>query len=63
LAVHLFRKLIVVSLGIPFVFPDPVSISVQILYGILLALGSVTVAALLPAIRISRLDPAVAMRE
>jgi putative ABC transport system permease protein len=61
--VHLFRKLIMVSLGIPFIFPDAISLIVQILAGIVLALASVTVAASLPAYRISRQDPAIAMRE
>jgi putative ABC transport system permease protein len=61
--VHLFRKLIIVSLGIPFIFPDSLSLSLQILGGIVLALASVTLAAMLPAYRISRQDPATAMRE
>jgi putative ABC transport system permease protein len=61
--VYLFRKLIIVSLGIPFILPDVSSLALHVLGGIVLALVSVTLAALLPAYRISRQDPAVAMRE
>jgi putative ABC transport system permease protein len=61
--VYLFRKLIIVSLGMPFIFPSALSLSVQILGGIVLALACVTLSALLPAWRISRQDPASAMRE
>lgn len=62
-AVYLFRKLIILSLGIPFILPAASSLTLHILGGVLLALVSVTLAALLPAYRISRQDPAVAMRE
>jgi putative ABC transport system permease protein len=63
LVVFLFRKLISVSLGIPFLLPSPGTLIVQIAIGLLLALFSVNLAALLPAIKISRQDPAIAMRE
>ena len=63
LFVFLFKKLIVVSLGFPFLLPSPSVLIIQILIGMLLALFSVNLAALFPAIRISRQDPAVAMRE
>jgi len=63
LAIFLFRKLIMVSLDIPFLLPSPVSLLVQIGVGLLLALFSVNLAALFPAFKISRQDPAVAMRE
>jgi len=63
LFVFLFKKLIVVSLGFPFLLPSPSVLIIQILIGMLLALSSVNLAALFPAIRISRQDPAVAMRE
>ncbi len=63
LAIFLFRKLIMVSLEIPFLLPSPVSLSIQIAAGLLLALFSVNLAAWLPAFKISRQDPAVAMRE
>jgi putative ABC transport system permease protein len=63
LSVFLFRKLLVVSLGFPFLLPTPSALLVQIVVGLLLALFSVNLAALFPAIKISRQDPAVAMRE
>jgi len=63
MAIFLFRKLIMVSLEIPFLLPSPVSLLLQIGAGLLLALFSVNLAALLPAFKISRQDPAVAMRE
>jgi len=63
LAIYLFRRLIVVSLGVPFLLPSPGSLAVQIGIGLLLAMFSVFLAALLPAIKISRQDPAIAMRE
>jgi putative ABC transport system permease protein len=63
LAIFLFRKLIMVSLDIPFLLPSPGSLLVQIGAGLLLALFSVNLAALFPAVKISRQDPAIAMRE
>jgi putative ABC transport system permease protein len=63
LAIFLFRNLIMVSLDIPFLLPSPVSLLTQIGMGLLLALFSVNLAALIPAWKISRQDPAVAMRE
>jgi putative ABC transport system permease protein len=63
LAVYLFRRLIIVSMGIPFLFPSPGLLLAQVGAGLGLALLSVTLAALLPAYRISHQDPATAMRE
>lgn len=63
LAIYLFRRLIMSSLGVPFLLPSPGSLVLQVGVGLLLAMGSVFLAALLPAVRISRQDPAVAMRE
>jgi len=63
LAVFLFRRLIIVSFGIPFLLPSPGSLVLQISIGLFLACFSVCLAALFPAIKISRQDPAVAMRE
>jgi ABC-type antimicrobial peptide transport system permease subunit len=63
LAIFLFRNLIMVSLEIPFLLPSPVSLALQLGAGLLLALFSVNLAALFPAFRISRQDPAIAMRE
>ena len=63
LSVFLFQKLLVVTLGFPFLLPSPGVLLLQIAIGLLLALFSVNLAALFPAIKISRQDPAVAMRE
>ncbi len=63
LAIYLFRRLIMVSLGLPFLLPTPGSLLLQIAAGMLLALFSIFLAALYPAIKISRQDPAMAMRE
>jgi putative ABC transport system permease protein len=63
LAVYLFRNLLVTSLGIPFLLPSLPGLLVLIAGGLAVALVSVALAALLPAYRISRQDPAVAMRE
>jgi ABC-type antimicrobial peptide transport system permease subunit len=63
LAVFLFRNLIMASFEIPFLLPSPGSLVIQVGAGLLLALASVNLAALLPAYKISRQDPAIAMRE
>lgn len=63
LVVFLFQKLISVSLGIPFLLPSAAVLSLQIGIGLLIALVSVNLAALFPAYKISRQDPAVAMRD
>jgi putative ABC transport system permease protein len=59
----LFRHFIIMSLGMPFALPSAGSLVARIGEGLLLALASVTLAALFPALRSSRQDPAVAMRE
>lgn len=63
LAIYLFRKLIMLSLGVPFLLPTPASLALQIGIGMLLSMLSVVLAALFPALKISRQDPAIAMRE
>ena len=63
LAIYLFRRLIMVSLGLPFLLPSPGPLALQIGAGLLLAMLSVFLAALFPALKISRQDPAIAMRE
>lgn len=63
IAIYLFRQLIMNNLGVPFLLPSPLSLVAQMGGGLLLALGSVTVAALLPAYRVSFQEPADAMRE
>jgi putative ABC transport system permease protein len=63
LVTFLFRQLLTNALGMPFYLPSPGSLALQITGGLVLALASVTLAALLPAYRTSRQDPAIAMRE
>jgi len=63
LSTYLFRNLIVYRLNLPFLMPSPFALLVQVAGGLAVALGSVTVGAMLPAYRISRQDPANAMRE
>jgi len=63
LAIYLFRRLIMTSLGVPFLLPSPGSLAIQIGTGLVLTILSVFLAALLPAIKVSRQDPAIAMRE
>jgi putative ABC transport system permease protein len=63
LAVYLFRNLLVVSLGFPFLLPSPFVLLLQIGVGLFLAMFTVNVAAFLPAYKFSRQDPAIAMRE
>lgn len=63
LAIFLFRNLIVRSLGMPFLFPSLPTLLLLIGGGIVVALAGVTLAALIPAVRISRREPALAMRE
>jgi putative ABC transport system permease protein len=63
LSIFLFRKLLITSLGFPFLLPSLSVLLIQIGIGLILALFSVNLAALFPAIKISRQDPAIAMRE
>jgi len=63
MTVGLFRNLIVRSLEMPFLFPSLPALLTLIGGGLIVAMVSVTLAALLPAYRVSRQDPAVAMRE
>jgi putative ABC transport system permease protein len=61
--VALFRHFIVVSLGIPFLFPALPELLAQAGLGLLVALACIGLAALFPALRISRQEAAAAMRE
>ncbi len=61
--VILFRNLIMKTLGIPFMLPSIPTLILEVGVGLGLALISVTLAAMLPAYRISHMDPANAMRE
>jgi putative ABC transport system permease protein len=63
LATYLFRNLIMHTLDLPILLPAPGSLLIQVAAGLALALVSITLAAMLPAYRISHMDPANAMRE
>jgi putative ABC transport system permease protein len=63
LGVYLFHNFLVDQTGIPFLLPSVPALAGQVLVGLGLALGSVVVAASIPAYRLSRMDPASAMRE
>ncbi len=63
LAIYLFRDLIVTTIGFPFLFPSLPTLLPLVLGGMVVALCGITVAALIPAFRVSRQDPALAMRE
>jgi putative ABC transport system permease protein len=58
-----FREAIVFLLEMPFLFPPPALLAALIAAGLLVALLSVVLAAFVPAWRISRMEPASAMRE
>ncbi len=58
LTIYFLRRPIVNDLGIPFLFPALPSLLAQVAVGIGLALISVTLAALVPAYRISHEEPA-----
>jgi putative ABC transport system permease protein len=62
-AVYLFRELIVRVMGVPFLIPSLFSLLGLGVGALLLVLISVTAGALAPVLRISRMDPALAMRK
>jgi ABC-type antimicrobial peptide transport system permease subunit len=61
--VGLFHTLLSSAVGFPFLFPAFGRLAGQLLLGLALALAVVCVAAALPALRVSRQDPADSMRE
>ncbi len=62
-ALYVFRDLIAGSLRMPFLFPSISSFASLFGAGVLLAIVSVGVSAVIPALRLSRQELAVAMRE
>lgn len=60
---YLFKDMIAGSLQMPFLFPSIPSFVSMFSAGIILAIVTVTLAALVPAVRLSRQELAVAMRE
>ncbi len=61
--VYLFRDYLAGSLRMPFLFPPVQSLAALFGVGIALSLLTAAIAALIPALRISRREPALAMRE
>ena len=60
---YMFRDMIAGSLKMPFLFPSISSFAGLFGAGVALAIVTVTLAALFPAIRVSRQELALAMRE
>ncbi len=63
LITFMFRDMLVNALKMPFLFPSAGSIFAMGAASVLLALLTVTLAALFPAVRITGYEPAIAMRE
>jgi putative ABC transport system permease protein len=63
LVVYMFRTYIVSSLGIPFLFPGVGTFLLMVCAGTAFIMGSVLLAASIPAFRASRLEPAIAARD
>jgi putative ABC transport system permease protein len=63
LCIYLFKDFLTVTLKIPFLFPSWEAFIGLFVGATLLALMTVTLAAFLPALRITREEPAIAMRE
>jgi putative ABC transport system permease protein len=63
IGLYMFKDMIAGSLKMPFLFPSLPSFIGLFSAGVILALATVTLAALFPAIRISRQELALAMRE
>ena len=61
--VSLYGRVLVASLRLPFMLPEPATMMAYGIGGLAVALLCVVLAAFLPAWRISRQDPALAMRE
>lgn len=61
--IYLFRGYITASLGMPFLFPCLTSFLLLVGAGTAFMLLTVTLAALVPALRVSRMEPAIAARE
>ena len=63
LAVYLFRPLIMGMMSTPFLYPAPLPLAGLGLGALVLVLAGVSLAALIPALRISFQEPSISMRE
>ncbi len=63
LAVYLFRPLIMGLMSTPFLYPAPLPLAGLVLGALSLVLAGVSLAALIPALRISLQEPSISMRE
>ena len=61
--VYLFKALLVEALGFPFILPSLAPLGLVVGIGLALALAVAALAAVVPAFRISRQEPALSMRE
>jgi ABC-type antimicrobial peptide transport system permease subunit len=63
LVIFVFRDYFSASIGMPFLFPAPLSFLGLVALALLLSLATVTAAVIVPAWRLSRQELAVAMKE
>ncbi len=63
LAISLFQRAIIAVMNVPFLFPPPLRLAGLSFGALAMALSGVTLAVLVPAVRISLQDPAMSMRE
>jgi putative ABC transport system permease protein len=63
LVVYAFRTGLGDAFGFPFQFPSPSGVALLVVIGLAVALVAVLLAALVPAYRVARQEPAVSMRE
>ena len=61
--IEIFKDYLAGSLRMPFLFPSPAAFLGLCLAGLALCLVTIAVATFLPALRISRQEPALVMRE
>ncbi len=63
LVLFFFRHALTNAFGFPFLFPSIPSLVLLVVIGLAIALGTVLLAAFVPAYRISRQEPSISMRE
>jgi putative ABC transport system permease protein len=62
-SIYLFRNLLIQLMGFPFLIPSPLTLALISIAALAITMMSVALGVLFPAIRISTMDPAVAMRK